>query len=134
MAAWCHAVDAGKEALMTYTVPAVFERHATVAKVVDGDTLHLGVDLGCDTRLAMTVRLYGVNTPELPTPEGVAARDFVSRWLADHQAAETPLVVRTVKDRREKYGRYLVDLLPVDGSPSLCQSLLDAGMAQPYQV
>lgn len=111
------------------SIPPVFERRASVTKVVDGDTLHLSVDLGCDVYVAMTVRLYGLNAPELSTAEGVAARDFVVRWVASHGPV---FALRTVKDRKEKYGRYLADLLPVDGTASLCSLLLDSGRAVPY--
>ena len=112
-------------------IPDVFERHATVTRVVDGDTLHLNVDLGCDTTLAMTVRLYGLNCPEMNTEEGKAAKAYVERWVA---LSGPVFVVRTVRDRKEKYGRYLADLLPVDGSESLCEALLFNGLAVPYMV
>jgi len=111
------------------TPPPVYERTAVVTKVVDGDTLHLDVDLGCDTSLAMTVRLYGVNAPEMSTPEGRVAKQFVADWIAGR--AGHGFVLRTVKDRREKYGRYLADLLAADGT-SLCQALLDSGNAVTY--
>ena len=107
-----------------------YERHATVRKVVDGDTLHLTVDLGCDTCINMTVRLAGINAPENSTPEGRSATAFVVAWVATH--GPRGLIVRTTKDRREKYGRYLVDLLPAGGGPSLVTMLLEAGHAVPY--
>lgn len=112
----------------THTPPEVFERRATVVRVVDGDTLHVDVDLGCDTHLAMTVRLYGVNAPETITEEGKVATRFVETWVSEHGPV---FVVRTAKDRKEKYGRYLADLLPPSG-PSLCNALLDAGHAVDY--
>lgn len=112
------------------TPPPVYERHATVTKVVDGDTLHLDVDLGCDITVAMTVRLFGVNAPEHGTPEGDAATAFVRSWVATWGAS--PFRLRTVKDKREKYGRYLADLLTYDAEPSLCEALLAAGHAVPY--
>ena len=68
---------------MTYTPPGVFERRATVTRIVDGDTLHLDVDLGCDTTLAMTVRLYGLNCPEMNTDAGKAAKAYVEQWVGD---------------------------------------------------
>lgn len=117
--------------MLTYTVPPVFERRATVTRVVDGDTLHLSVDLGCDIDIAMTVRLYGLNAPEHGTMDGNEATAFVERWVRD-KAGEHGFRLRTVKDRREKYGRYLADLLPYDDGPSLCQALLAAGHAVPY--
>ncbi len=124
------------------TIPPVYERHATVTRVIDGDTLYLAVDLGCDTTLAMTVRLIGLNAPEMNTDAGKAAKAFVEGWVDTYHRSSlligTRLALRTIKDRREKYGRYLADLVPVDAdgqldAPSLCQALLDAGHATPYQ-
>ena len=114
---------------MTYSPPAVYERHAYVTRVVDGDTLHLMVDLGCDTSLAMTVRLSGLDAPEMNTIEGKAAKAYVEHWVADNGPR---FVLRTEKDKREKFGRYLADLLPENGNDSLCRSLLIYGYAHPY--
>lgn len=77
---------------------------ATPARVVDGDTVDLTVDCGFGIRLAGRFRLAGVNTPELGTGEGRAARDAALGWFA---AAQAPVWVQTTKDRQEKYGRYL---------------------------
>lgn len=108
----------------------VYERTATVGKVVDGDTLHLYVDLGCDITVAMTVRLAGLNAPETSTVAGRAAKAYVEKWVTTHGPV---FRLRTAKDRREKYGRYLADLLPaIEGGPSLCQELLADGHAVPY--
>lgn len=112
-----------------YVPPTVYERHATVVKVVDGDTLHLLTDLGCDTTLAMIVRLYGINAPEKSTTAGVVARDFVQRWV---DTSGPTFVLRTVKDSREKYGRYLADLVPIAGGDTLCAALLASGNAVYY--
>jgi micrococcal nuclease len=119
---------------MTYSPPPVFERHAAVLRDVDGDTLYVDAELGCDVRLRMTVRLYGLNCPEKNTDAGKAAKVFVENWFGDFVARQVPLVIRTVKDKKEKYGRYLADLLPEDGSPSLCQALLESGHAVPYMI
>jgi micrococcal nuclease len=119
---------------VTYTPPDVYERRATVTRIVDGDTLHLDVDLGCDTTLAMTVRLYGLNCPEMNTDAGKAAKAFVEEWAWTRVSTDVGLVIRTVKDKKEKYGRYLADLLPDDGSPSLCTALLESGHAVPYMI
>ena len=114
---------------MTYSPPAVYERHAYVTKVVDGDTLHILADLGCDTSLAMTVRLTGINAPETSTIEGKAAKAYVEHWVAD---LGPRFILRTERDKREKYGRWLADLLPDNGADSLCRSLLVFGYAHPY--
>lgn len=104
---------------------------ARVLRVVDADTLHLDVDLGLDVSARITARIVGVNAPELRTVEGVDAARFVSAWLA---AAADPagwVTVSTVKDRREKYGRYLADVTATDGT-TLAAALLAAGHAVAY--
>jgi endonuclease YncB( thermonuclease family) len=120
--------------LVTYTVPAVYERRATVTRVIDGDTLYLAANVGLDITVNMTVRLYGLNCPEMNTDAGKAAKAWVEQWVRDHAGDLGACSLRTVKDKKEKYGRYLADLLPDDGSPSLCTALLDAGQAVPYMI
>lgn len=115
--------------MSTYTAPTVYPRTCTVVRVVDGDTLHVLADLGCDITLAMVVRLYGVNAPEHNTPTGPAATAFVRAWVAEHGPT---FELRTVKDKREKYGRYLADLVPADGSLSLCLALITSANAAIY--
>lgn len=111
-----------------YVTPTVYPRTCVVLKVVDGDTLHVDADLGCDVRVAMTLRLYGINAPETSTPEGLTARSYVEMWVAGRGPR---FELRTVKDKREKYGRYLADLVDAGGA-SLVADLLEAGHAVPY--
>lgn len=92
----------------------MYEYRAEVIRVIDGDTLALMVDLGCDVHVALTVRLKDVNAPERGTPEGVAATEFVKNWLANNMmlrdSGEFVVHLVTHKDKREKYGRYLGDI------------------------
>lgn len=108
----------------------MYEYRAQVTKVVDGDTVHARVDLGCDVRLDMTIRLYGIDTPELPTEEGKAAKE----WLADElNRVGGYVVLRTMKDRREKYGRYLGILFAIDTlTESMNDAMLRLGLAREY--
>lgn len=103
----------------------MYEYTASLIRVVDGDTLHLEVDLGFDVRRRDTFRLFGLNAPEMSTPEGQAARE----WLAQ-KLGEGPLVITTRKDRREKYGRYLA-ILWVDAA-NVNEAMIAAGHAVPY--
>jgi micrococcal nuclease len=89
----------------------MYEYRANVIRVVDGDTLHVDVDLGCDCHTMLTLRLDGVNAPEHGTPEGEAATAYVENWVHDHAGSGGAVVVQTVKDRREKFGRYLATVL-----------------------
>lgn len=108
----------------------MYEYRAHVLRVVDGDTVRLAVDLGCDVVINMTVRLCGLNCPEMNTPEGVAAKDFTLAWLTEATTFDRAVVLRTVKDRREKYGRYLGEILSDEGS-SLNTALLAGDHAVP---
>jgi micrococcal nuclease len=86
---------------------AMYEYKGHVIRVVDGDTLHVDLDLGADCHTMMTLRLMGVNAPEHGTPEGDEATEYVRNWVHNHGGADGLVIVQTVKDRKEKYGRYL---------------------------
>jgi micrococcal nuclease len=104
----------------------VYEYAARILGVVDGDTIHAEVDLGLDVSVRVTLRLAGINAPEIGTPEGKAAK----AWLAGRIAGGRTVVVRTAKDRKEKFGRYLATVL-VDGQ-NLNEEMIAAGHAVRY--
>ncbi len=106
----------------------MYQYKATVTKVLDADTIHARVDLGFDARLDMTLRLAHINAPEMSTPEGVAAKRFAMDWLAEH----TDFRLESIKDRRERYGRYLGIIHPLDDGETLNDALLRTGHAVPY--
>jgi micrococcal nuclease len=104
----------------------MYEYQAKVLRVVDGDTLHLAVDLGLDVGIDVTVRLYGVDCPERSDRVAwAAAGDYVRRFVGDGR-----VILVTIKDGREKYGRYL-GLIYKDGL-SLNENLIANGHATPY--
>lgn len=110
----------------------MYDYRATVERVVDGDTLWLDTDLGCDTHLRLSVRLYGLNCPEAGTIQGTAATAFTQAWVDSHDAV---VGLQTFKDGKEKYGRYLgliYDLDQPDRRPTLNDALIDAGHALYY--
>lgn len=92
----------------------------------DGDTVALEIDVGLSTYRRVTVRLARVNTPELRDAGGAAARDRVAELLADD-----PLEVTTIRDRTEKYGRYLAEIVTASGE-NVADVLLAEGHARPY--
>lgn len=112
---------------------------ATVKRIIDGDTYELVVDLGFKINFTEKFRLLGADTPEIfgrkATPEGKKAKKFVQQLL---KKQPKPLLIKTKKDRKGKYGRYLVDiqlecdengeqfLLPVQ----LSNYLIDQGYAE----
>lgn len=104
----------------------MYEYRATVIRVVDGDTVWLSVDLGFDVHRNDSFRLAGINAPETSTSEGKVAKD----WLISLLAPGTAVTVHTVKDHREKYGRYLATLLLAD--ENLNDLAVKSGHAVPY--
>ena len=87
--------------------PTPYIYKARVVSVYDGDTITVDIDLGLSTWLhGSSIRLFGIDTPELRGEErsaGLAARDHLRSLLP----ANTPIILRTIKDHTEKYGRYL---------------------------
>jgi micrococcal nuclease len=90
----------------------MYQYSAIIRKVVDGDTIEIDIDLGLSVWLHdEKVRLYGVNTPEVygvkkGSPEwekGNLASEFVKTNLKEKDT----IMIETIKDKKEKYGRYL---------------------------
>jgi micrococcal nuclease len=90
----------------------MYQYKSIIQKVVDGDTLEIAIDLGLSVWIHdEKIRLYGINTPEVygvkkGSPEwelGTKASDFVKSVLKE----KDEIIVETIKDKKEKYGRYL---------------------------
>jgi micrococcal nuclease len=93
----------------------------------DADTIHVDVDLGFGVWLEhQTLRLYGIDAWEMrgeERPKGQAAKAFAEQLLyypADMDPEERltigalpgnsrPAVIRTYKDSKGKYGRWLAE-------------------------
>lgn len=79
---------------------------AYVTEVYDGDTITVDIDLGfCMWIKKEKIRLYGIDAPELrgeSREEGLKSRN----WLRE-QILNKEIVLETIKDKREKYGRML---------------------------
>ena len=90
----------------------MYEYQAFVRDVYDGDTVTVDMDLGFDHLIrSMKLRLYGINTPELrggtdeEKSKARKARDYL-RLLVLHDN----IIVKTIRDKTGKYGRYLAVL------------------------
>jgi micrococcal nuclease len=104
------------------------EYSATVIEVHDGDTVTLDIDLGLhDHRVGEHIRLAHINAPELHEVNGAKAKARLEELLADR-----PLVIHTVRDRVEKYGRWLAEIINAAGV-DVGQQLLDEGLAVRYE-
>lgn len=81
----------------------MYEYNATVEKITDGDTVHLLIDLGMSIFTREACRLHRINAPEMGTPEGKPSRDNLAKLIP----IGTSVLVHTIKDRNDKYGRLL---------------------------
>ena len=100
---------------------------ARPARIIDGDTLEMSVDVGFNIHITQRIRLLGVNCAEHGTDGGDAATVYTTEWLAKHGP---DLLLRTVKDRNDKYGRLLGIVMA--GTRILNDDLVTAGHAVPY--
>jgi micrococcal nuclease len=105
----------------------MYEYSARVIRVLDGDTVDVEIDLGLDIATHARIRLAGLNAAEMSTPSGEPARKHLEELLA---AAGSPVTIRTQKDRREKYGRYLGTFLRTGGGLDVNASMVADGFAK----
>jgi micrococcal nuclease len=114
---------------------SLYQYRAKVVRIVDGDTIDVDLDLGFEIHYKVRIRFLGINAPESRTRDleekalGLAAKDFVSRWLLE-SAGNHP-VIETSLDKKGKYGRVLGRILNDEGV-CLNDVLIEEGHATPY--
>lgn len=110
---------------MAATMP-LYGYRAFVARVVDGDTLSLTVDLGFFLRFTGMFRLLGVNAREKSEPGGQDAKANLTALLP----VDTEVHLTSVKV--DKYGgRYDAAITLTDGT-DLSTKLIREGWAAPW--
>lgn len=91
----------------------MYEYSAVIKEIYDGDTMRADVDLGFGVILSnQPLRLYGINAPEVTgeqRPLGLVSRDRLRELILGKK-----VVIRTYRDSKEKYGRYLATVI-IDG-------------------
>lgn len=105
----------------------MYEYRATVVGNVDGDTIHVTIDLGLEVTVTTTLRFAGINAPELSTLDGKMTAGIVAQLIPKG----TVVRIRTAKDHREKYGRYLAWIF-TDKGTNVNRWMVDSGYAVPY--
>lgn len=106
----------------------MYEYNAVLLRIIDGDTVVVQLDMGCDVGLRMTMRLNGIDAPEKNTEEGKAA----IAWLESKIPLRASVAVKTFKDKKEKYGRYRADLFLLGDATTLNLQMVEAGHAKLY--
>ena len=110
-------------------VPRAGAMPARVVRVIDGDTIIAALPTGNDT-----VRLLGVNAPEVPHPQygkptGEPGGEEATQWLRATLAAAGDIYIAPARGR-DKYGRLLAYII-ADGH-LVNADLLRAGWARLY--
>lgn len=97
--------------------------------VIDGDTVDLTLDLGFNIHHKSRFRLYGINAPERKDRKAwLEAKLFLAKILGTHFPNITAM---TIKDKKDKYGRYLVSLVS-DTNLNLNVMMVSSGNAVEY--
>lgn len=118
-----------------------FVYEAKVLSVHDGDTISVEIDLGFELKFTDKIRFYGLNAPELKirndknklveNPAGTKTLEIVKEFLP----IGSTIVVETIKDKKEKYGRYLANIYAMrdDEQVNVNKFLLDYELAVPMK-
>ena len=100
---------------------------AKIVSVYDGDTVTADIDLGFRVWIRdEKLRLSRINTPEVrgvQRPDGLISRD----WLRDMILGKE-VIIKTLKDKKGKYGRYIVEIY-FDGQ-NINDLLVENGLAE----
>ncbi|HHK74569.1 MAG TPA: nuclease [Rhizobiales bacterium] len=116
---------AGKTAYLAGPVLGYLER------VVDGDTIHARALIWLHQEVRVTVRLKGVDTPELhgrcarEIAMARRARRFTANWLAGGP-------IRLTRIKQGKYGGRVIAKIANAKGQDLGRALLNEGLARPY--
>lgn len=108
----------------------MYEYKAKIKDVHDGDTVTALVDLGFRTQIEIKVRFYGINAPELKGETKDKA--LLSKNRVIELILNKDVIIKTHKDKQEKYGRWLGEIYIPNLLPSINQVLLNEGLAIPY--
>lgn len=85
---------------------------AKIVEVYDGDTVTAEIDLGFSVTIKEKLRLFGINAPELKGEDrekGIVSRDYLRAMILNKV-----VTIKTIKDKKGKYGRYLATII-LDG-------------------
>ena len=104
----------------------MYEYNAVILHITDGDTVKLDIDVGLRIHCFDTVRLSGINTPEMNTDLGKTSKKILERIIP----VGTKVRIKTKKDRKGKYGRWLATIYK--GRFNVNKYMLRYGHAKEY--
>ena len=108
----------------------MYEYKAFVRRVYDGDTVTVDIDLGFDILIKnQKIRLLGINAPEVRGDS--RERGLVSRNFLREKISGKWIILKTKKDKKGKYGRWLGDLFLEE--ENINKLMIKEGMAKKYE-
>src|SRR5215210_7710432 len=103
---------------------------AKALRTIDGDTIVVELDFGLRVRTEISIRVAGVDTPEIFTgtdrQRGAEAKAFTDNWIAFRNIGRWPFLLRTYKDTKS-FDRYVADVFDVETGGSLADAIREAG-------
>ena len=84
-----------------------YEYRAKLVRIIDADTVVLDIDQGLETSRRITVRFALIDAVEKSNALSKDAVEVVQQFFSDHSSLDGWINITTIKDKREKYGRYL---------------------------
>lgn len=99
---------------------------AVVADVHDGDTLTLIIDLGFNIAFRSACRCYGINAPELATPEGKTALAYALTLIKPSDSCTV------ISHGWDKYGGRFDGAISLMDGRDFGVAMVTAGNAKPY--
>ena len=107
----------------------VYFYSAFVTSVYDGDTITCDIDCGFGIlKRKQKIRLYGINTPEVrgeSKEKGIVSRDKLREKILDKK-----VIIKTIKDKKGKYGRWL-GIVFIENQ-NINEWLIDNNLAKKY--
>ena len=104
-----------------------------ILKIYDGDTITVVLDLGFGVHKTEKLRLALIDAPEIrgeSRPDGLKSRDWLRERLYTAVEKNQDIIVRTIRDRKGKYGRYIAKIYIDD--VSINTQMLNEGFAVTY--
>ncbi|HUW45390.1 MAG TPA: thermonuclease family protein [Dehalococcoidia bacterium] len=115
----------------------MYEYKAKVIDVYDADTMRVDIDLGFGVWIKnQVIRWLKIDAWEMrgeERPKGILARDRVRDLILEKE-----VLLKTYKDEKGKYGRWLAEVYYIDTpvlewSNSINQQLINENHAVPYE-
>ena len=108
----------------------MYEYNGTVVKIVDADTIDVRVDIGFGISYKERFMVLGFDAWEMrgeERPRGIVAKNRVLELIP----IGDPVIIKTHKDKKGKYGRYLAEVFTHDGE-NIGELLIKEGHAKKY--